>query len=199
MKKKTTFLDSPQWKNIVENIQGIMMSDGSIAVLLDFERVLDEADIYVYKNWMLGELCDGPVVHKYSVQATFMWPRTLMPDPRGAKRLATIGCKVKYKKTKIKSPIQVESPSDFKPGTHYPKMIDRPVWLVNITIPQSLLNDIREGSVDIADQTINLQDLDDAYQQDYDKESRDDSKDTADLGIPAPGGLGGPPLGGLPF
>ena len=32
------------------------------------------------------------------------------------------------------------------------------------------MNDIREGSVDIAEQTIDLEDLDDAYQKDYDTE-----------------------------
>jgi hypothetical protein len=202
MIKKHTFLDTPEWTAITENIKGIMASDGTMSTLLDFERVLDEADIYAFKNWGLGELVDGPVINRYEVSATFMWPKKLMPDPRGGKRLIPLGCTVNFKKTKIKVPIQIEEPSDYKPGTHYPKLIDREVWLVNITIPKKLMNDIREGSVDIADQTIDLEDLDRAYEKDYDVKDVKDEKEAGDQPAPmgAPG-MGGPmppgPGGGL--
>lgn len=200
MQKKYTFIDSPQWAEIVKNIKGIYTSDGTMSVLLDFERVLDESDIYAFKNWKLGELVDGPVIKRYSVGATFMWPSSLMPDPRGAKRLLPLGIKVAFRKTKIKIPIQIEAPDDYKPGTHYPKMIDREVWLVNIRMPKQLMDDIREGSVDIADQTIDLDDLDDAYQKDYDTEGLKDQDNQGAAGPPGLG-LGGPPglgLGGPP-
>jgi hypothetical protein len=176
MSKQKTFLDSPEWTAIVNNIKGIMTSDGTISTLLDYERVLDEADIYAFKNWEMGELVDGPIVGRYTVTATFMWPLKLMPDPRGAKRLLPLGCKVGFKKAKIKVPIEITEPSDFKAGTHYPKLVDTQVWLVNIVIPKQLMNDIKEGSVDIADQTIDLEDLDDAYQKDYDTESTKDKE-----------------------
>lgn len=171
MTKKKTFLDSPQWEEIVQNVKGIMTSDGTMSTLLDFERVLSEADIYAYKNWELGELVDGPIIRRYEVICTFMWPSGIMPDPRGAKRLLPLGCTVKFKKTTLKVPVEIKDPSDFKPGTHYPKLIDRKVWLVNIIMPKALMNDIREGSVDLAGQTIDLEDLDDAYAKDYDTDS----------------------------
>jgi hypothetical protein len=171
MTKKKTFLDSPQWEEIVQNVKGIMTSDGTMSTLLDFERVLSEADIYAYKNWELGELVDGPIIRRYEVICTFMWPTGIMPDPRGAKRLLPLGCTVKFKKTTLKVPVEIKDPSDFKPGTHYPKLIDRKVWLVNIIMPKALMNDIREGSVDLAGQTIDLEDLDDAYAKDYDTDS----------------------------
>ena len=199
MYKKKTFLDTPEWTSIVNNIKGIMTSDGTISALMDFERVLDEADIYAFKHWGLGELVDGPIIGRYNVTCTFMWPKRLMPDPRGAKRLIPLGCKVNFKKTKIKVPIEIESPSDFKPGTHYPKLIDRAVWLVNIVIPNELMNDIREGSIDIAEQTIDIADLDDAYAKDYDTEGMVDQDEEqgpeGEGGIPnAPMAPGGGPL-----
>jgi len=202
MAKKYTFLDSPEWPKIVENIKGVMVSDGIMATLLDWERVLDEADIYAFKNWKLGELVDGPVVSKYSVSCTLMWPKRLMPDPRGAKRLSPLGCKTKFKRTTIKVPIQIESPDDYQPGTHYPKLIDRDVWLINITIPKKLMNDIREGSIDIADQNIELEDLEDAYARDYDtaevKDGQGDQQPAAGMGMGLGDmGLGAPP-GGAP-
>jgi hypothetical protein len=202
MTKKNTFLDSPEWVEIVNNIKGIMTSDGTMSTLLDFERVLDEADLYAFQNWKLGELVDGPVVKRYDVTCTFMWPEKLMPDPRGAKRLLPLGCKVKFKKTKIKVPIQIQEPSDYKPGTHYPKMVKRHIWLVNINMPKQLMNDIREGSVDIAEQTIDLEDLDAAYAKDYDKAGlKDDTQGQQAMGmgpLPPLPGPGPAPMGGMP-
>ena len=202
--KKTTFLDSPQWEEIVQNVKGLMTSDGSMSTLLDFERCLDEADVYAFKNWELGELVDGPKIKRYSVSCTFMWPESLMPDPRGAKRLIPLGCKALFKKTTIKTPVKVESADDFNPGTRYPKLIERDVWLVNLTMPKDLMNDIREGSIDLADQNIDLEDLDDAYAKDYDKaDIKDESAGDAGLGMPmgdmgmgmgAPGGMAPPPM-----
>lgn len=213
MAKKQTFMDSPAWAEIVQNIKGIMMSDGAMSTLLDFERVLDEADLYAFKNWQLGELVDGPVIKRYECTATFMWPHGLMPDPRGAKRLMALGCNIKFKKTTIKVPVKVKTADDFDAGTNYPKLIEREVWLVNITMPKQLMNDIREGSVDIADQTVDLEDLDDAYAKDYDTESMKDTEQQdgmggmgdlgmGDLGMGAPapmpsGGMGGPPGMGI--
>lgn len=201
MHKQKTFIDSPEWTAIVDNIKGIMTSDSTVSTLMDFERVLDEADIYAYKNWGLGELVDGPIIKKYDVTCTFMWPKTLMPDPRGAKRLLPLGCRVEFKKTKIKVPIQITEPSDFKAGTHYPKLVDRHIWLVNIVMPKQLMEDIREGSVDIAEQEIDLADLDDAYSKDYDTEGlKDDEKqnqsgEAGQTSMTPGAGLGGPPGG----
>lgn len=202
MSKKYTFIDSPQWEEIVNNIKGIYTSDGTMSTLLDFERVLDEADIYAFKNWKLGELVDGPVVSRYAVSCTFMWPAVLMPDPRGAKRLLPLGCKIAFRKAKLKVPIQIQTPSDFKPGTHYPKLIDREIWLINITIPKELISDIQEGSIDIANQTIDLEDLDDAYAKDYDTEGlKDSEQQPPDMmgGLGPMPSLGGPPMGGPPM
>jgi hypothetical protein len=171
MSKQKTFIDSPQWEEIVQNVKGILTSDGTMSTLLDFERVLSEADIYAFKNWELGELVDGPIIRRYEVVCTFMWPTGIMPDPRGAKRLLPLGCTVKFKKTSLKVPVKIKDPSDFKPGTHYPKLVERKVWLVNIIMPKYIMNDIREGSIDLAGQTIDLEDLDDAYAKDYDTDS----------------------------
>ena len=199
MTKKTTFLDSPEWTAITKNIKGIMTSDGTMATLMDYERVLDDANIYAYKNWKLGELVDGPEVGRYSVSATFMWPEGLMPDPRAGKRLLTLGCEVKFKKTKIKMPIKIESQDDYQPGTHYPKMVDRSIWLVNIIMPKDLMNDIREGSVDIADQSIDLEDLDDAYAKDYDEADTNEDTGGQAGGMGGMGDMGAPPApGGMP-
>jgi hypothetical protein len=45
------------------------------------------------------------------------------------------------------------------------------VWLVAITMPKALMNDIRTGSIEMEDQDIDLDELDAAYEEDLDKES----------------------------
>jgi hypothetical protein len=100
-----------------------------------------------------------------------MWPEKLMPDPRGARRLLPFDCEVKYKKTAMKVPMKIQDPSDYRPGTKKARLIEKKIWLVSITVPKALMSDIRTGSVELEDQDIDLADLDDAYQQDLDKDS----------------------------
>jgi hypothetical protein len=164
--------------SIVNTVKGIMTSDGSMSILLDFERVLDESDIYAYKNWLIGELVQGPDVGRYSVSCIFMWPYKLMPDPKAVKRLLAIGCEVDWTKTEIKVPMEVTNYDDLVPGTNYPKGVKRQVWLVKITIPMELMDDIKEGSIDIAGSTIDLEEIDNAYDEDLDKQGIDQAEET---------------------
>jgi hypothetical protein len=79
----------------------------------------------------------------------------------------------------MKIPVKIEDPSDYRPGTHKAKIIERPVWLVEITMPKALMSDIRTGSIELEDQEIDLQDLDDAYEQDLDKEELQNDDESA--------------------
>jgi len=148
------WFDSIDFDSIINTIKGVMTSDGSMSILLDFERVLDELDIYAFKNWLLGELVDGPEIGRYNVTCTFMWPYKLMPDPRAVKRLYAVNCEVKWIETEIKVPIEVKNYDDFVPGTNYPKGINKKVWLVKITVPMSLMDDVKEGSIDLQGSNI---------------------------------------------
>jgi len=167
------FFDNVNFVSIVDTVKGIFTSDGSMNTLLDFERVLDESDLYAYRNWDLGELVQGPDVRRYSVSCIFMWPYDLMPNPKGARRLTNIGCNVKFAKSKIKVPMEIKNYDDYVPGTRYPKMEERKIWFVYIEIPKELLDDIKEGSIDLAGQTIDLEDIDNAYDKDLEKTTDD--------------------------
>jgi hypothetical protein len=179
------FKNHEDYWQVAENIRDIYLSEGSLLTLLDFERVLEELDIYGFKNWIIGELVSGPEISKYRVSCIFMWPEKLMPDPRGGMRLLPFDCKVRFKKTMMKIPVKIEDPSDYRPGTHKAKIIERPVWLVEITMPKALMSDIRTGSIELEDQEIDLQDLDDAYEQDLDKEELQNDDESAQPQSPA--------------
>ena len=173
------FKDGADYWQVAENIRDIYLSEGSLLTLLDFERVLDELDLYAFKNWQIGELVSGPEIGKYRVTCIFMWPEKLMPDPRGARRLLPFDCVVKYKKTNMKVPTKIEDPSDYRPGTHKARLVEKKIWLVEISMPKALMSDIRTGSIELEDEEIDLEDLDRAYEQDLDQESYQ-SEQTAD-------------------
>ena len=59
--------------DVIENTKELYMTDSAVGTLMDFERVLDELDLYVFANWKKGELVEGPVYEKYFVTCTFMW------------------------------------------------------------------------------------------------------------------------------
>lgn len=167
---KDLFRDHSDYWMVADNIKKLYLSDGSIVSLLDFERVLDELDLYAFRNWDLGELVSGPVINRYTVSCVFMYPEQLMPDPRGGRRLLPFDCKVRFRKTRIKIPIKIDEPDDFRPGTHVARLVQKPVWLVEIEMPKALMNDIRTGSIELEDQDIDLEELDQAYEQDIDQQ-----------------------------
>lgn len=135
--------------NIIKNIESVSGSNTSFQILKDFERVLDELDLYVYANWEDGELAMGPKIEKYWVTCAFMWPRDKMPDPDGGKRLLDYDCKVTYKKTSLIVPRKIKSPNDIRPGTKKGKLDRKPVWFVEIQMPKKLIADIFSGYKDI--------------------------------------------------
>jgi len=157
-------------KDIIENTKDLYMTDSALDTLLDFERVLDELDLYVFENWKKGELVEGPIIEKYFVTCTFMWPYRLMPDPRGAERLNEYNCKIRYKRDHLTSPKKIKDPDDYEPGTHYPSMEKKPVWLVEIVMPKDLITEIEQGSLELENDTVDLEDVDQAYQTGADED-----------------------------
>jgi hypothetical protein len=171
-------------KDVIENTKDIFMTDSSLVTLLDFERVLDELDLYVFDHWKEGELVQGPVYEKYFVTCTFMWPYKLMPDPRGGQRLIDYDCEVYYSKDMLEFPIKVKKPEDFQPGTKMPKMAKKPIWLVTVVMPKKLMQEIQQGSLDLESETLDLEDIESAYEEGNDDAmSSDDQrqeKETSD-------------------
>lgn len=131
--------------DIIKNIDTIYNSNTALQVLKDFERVLDELDVYVYANWEDGELAEGPKIDRHWVTCSFMWPKDKMPDPMGGKRLLDYDCKVSYKKSHIVKPRKIEKPDDIRPGAKKGKLDRSPIWIVEIQMPKKLIADIYTG------------------------------------------------------
>lgn len=132
-------------KDIIKNIEHIYGSNNSLSLLKDFERVLDNLDVYVFDNWLDGELVSGPVEYRYFIECVFMWPEEKMPNPRGGARLLDYGCRVEYGKGKVAAVRQIKRPDDIRPGTKKGKVDYNNIWKVKISIPKKLIHDIHKG------------------------------------------------------
>lgn len=129
-------------QDLVKNIERVYDSNTSFQVLKDFERVLEELDLYVYKNWEDGELLAGPDIDRHWITCRFMWPRDKMPDPMGGKRLVDYDCKIGYQKSHIIKPRKIRKPDDVRTGTKKGKLDRHPIWVVEIQMPKKLIADI---------------------------------------------------------
>jgi hypothetical protein len=131
--------------DVIQNIQDLYENNSALGALKDFERVLDEMDLYVYDNWIDGELAYGPKVDRHWISAAFMWPRDKMPDPTGAERLIDLGCKITYEKSHIVEPRKIRTPDDIRPGTKKGKLDRKEVWIVEIQMPKKVAFDMYKG------------------------------------------------------
>ena len=154
--------------DIVKNINELYGAESYLGTLLDFERVLDNVHLYAYQNWKKGELVSGPITERHWVTCTFMWPQKMMPDPIGAKRLLDYNIKVTFKKDLLETPVKVEGYGDFKPGTRYPKIQEVPIWLVEIKLPKTIMQEIYRGTMEVEGEIVDLEDIDSTYEQDLD-------------------------------
>jgi hypothetical protein len=138
--------------DIIRNVQSLYAVGPTLSILKDFERVLDELDVYVFQNWEEGELLSGPVDSRHFVTCSFMWPADQMPDPAGGKRLLDRGCKVTYAKDELLKPREIKTPEDYRPGTTKGKIDAHDIWVVNIKMPKELIGNFKHGKDEIDSQ-----------------------------------------------
>lgn len=134
--------------DVIKNIQTLYENNSDLAALKDFERVLDELDMYVYDNWIDGELAYGPKIDRHWITAGFMWPLSKMPDPAGGLRLTDLGCKVSYQKSHLVEPRLIKTPTDIRPGTKKGKLDRHPIWIVEIQMPKKVAFEMYKGYMD---------------------------------------------------
>lgn len=128
-------------------IQTLYDQDGLLDILLGVEKYLDDMDMYAYKNWIYGELVEGPFVSKYWVEVTFKFTEEHFPDPIATKILEKQGTKVFVRQDHEISPIaHPRSRNDMTTvgtqGGSYqlPKEVRKPVLLIKLQIPRRIVN-----------------------------------------------------------
>lgn len=146
----TTDLDS-----IKRTLVGISRGDTILDTLLELERTMDNAEVFAYKNWIMGELVEGPTISRYWYKVVFMYPAKMMPDPNAGLRLTKLGAKVSFKKGKFKRPVKVKGPEDWvDPESKRAKMVNSDIWLVTIELPIKYINRGLDQTDDIIQKDI---------------------------------------------
>lgn len=146
-------------KMLNDHIKKISETNTLLDMLLEFEKVIDTTDIYAYKNWIKGEVLEGPKLNRHWVTVKLIYPYESMPDPEGAKRLMSRDCLIKYNKDTLITPVNVNSYDDItletRPdgSTRYKaKTKSEPVWVVEIKMPRRYVdefaNDVVEADED---------------------------------------------------
>lgn len=162
--------NSVELQKLIENIKGIYDSKNLLDILTDFERVLDNLDVYAYKNWRYGELAEGPISSRHWVTAKFIWPKKLAPDPLFINRLVNNGVDCNLYRAQLVAPVKVEDYEDFEPGKFYPKKEKHPIWVIEICIPKHMIETVEKGYVEMSGENVDLAELTSAYEQDLDNE-----------------------------
>ena len=134
-------------------------------ILLEFDKFLDDLNLYSYANWLDGEVIDGPELTRYWCTVKLMFPHDKMPDPSGGERLLDKNCKVYYQEDHMNEPRTVKDHGDFQPGTKKPKIDEIPVWVVTIKVPKKYVTTYDRSEADD-------EELEKGYQQGLDDETR---------------------------
>lgn len=169
--------------DIKQTLVNISKGDNILDMLLEFERTLDNAELFAYKNWLLGEIVMGPEISRYWFKVTLMYPYAKMPDPNGGLRLTKIGAKISFRKGVFKKPVKVEGPQDWvDPESKKAKMADHKIWLVDIDLPLKYINRGIQHADDVIQKDIDdtNEELANAYDQMPEEPMTDESMDISD-------------------
>jgi len=171
-------------EELKSTLDNLIDSGNDLNVLLEFEEVLDNLNIYAYQNWEYGEVIAGPDVSRYWITVTLMYPRKLMPDPDAAMRLTKHGARVFFGKDSILEPIKITSPDDLqepdKNGKRKPKVKKTPIWLVRIEMPRQFVDDFESHKITINGIDVDMSEVNSAYDSDYDNELNPDKQEITD-------------------
>lgn len=142
-------------KILNDKIEEVSKSNTLLDMLMEFEKTLDELDLYAFKNWDQGEILEGPTLGRHYVNVKLMYPKKTMPDPEGAKRLVARDCLVKYTKDSLESPRRIKAFDDVKVevrpdgGSRYtPKTESESVWIVDISMPRRYVDEFSAEHVE---------------------------------------------------
>lgn len=185
------------------DLEKLQESPNLLDILLQMEDVLDQMDVYVFDNWLKGEVVEGPIVRRYWLDMTLKYPFKSMPDPRAALRLLKHGVRVDYEKARA-----TDDGKDHKTVEEKDKDVEEKdmYWLLRVSIPRRLVVQIDAAQHDFYDEEIDVDDVEDAKDAGIDDESaytEDEQQDGAanpmgepgDPMAPAPGA--GPAPGGF--
>lgn len=127
--------------NNTETVQRLFDDSSLLDILLGVEEYFDNADLYVFSNWIDGEIVEGPVVSKYWVEVTLKYDLDKMPDPRGAYLFENQGTKIMVRQDVERViPKYAKDMDDLDIESGKVKEEKVPVILIKFVIPRRLVD-----------------------------------------------------------
>jgi hypothetical protein len=151
--------------DIKKQISEINNSSGVLDMLIEFEKTLDNTNLYAFKHWFDGEIVSGPEIGRYWFTVKLMYPYKMMPDPMGGVRLEKFGCKVSYEKDIFEVPAEVgEMGASRNPATKQTRIKRNKVWIITIKMPMRFITDGTDDRMDTLNNTeVPTDDLSQGY------------------------------------
>lgn len=123
-------------------IQDLYKNESYLDILMNIDDFFDILNIYIFPNWFDAEVVDMKC-YKHYTNIILKQPKDKMPHPKGGVTLSKYDCLVKYKETNEYLPKEVKGVIDLeinpKNGKKAAKMEKKPIWLVDIMIPNRLI------------------------------------------------------------
>tara|TARA_B100002019_G_C21273917_1_gene604032 strand:- start:2395 stop:2967 length:573 start_codon:yes stop_codon:yes gene_type:complete len=144
-------------KIINDNIKKISETNTLLDMLLEFEGVLDNIELYAYKNWNKGEVVAGPNLGRYFIDVALMYEEKDMPDPEAILRLRKNDCQVKMYKDQLVRPKKIKTFDDteIKVRGSQPRRVAKKdtsnVWIVEIKMPRRYVDEFSKEQVEAAE------------------------------------------------
>jgi hypothetical protein len=142
-------------KLLDDQIKKVSETNTLLDMLLEFDRTLDNMDLYAFKNWLKGEVLEGPDVDRHYVTVKLLYPYQDMPDPAGAERLFDRGALVKYTKNQLISPVKVKSFQDVTTEMtdtgkvkYKAKTKTEDIWIVEIKLPRRFVDEFSLDAIE---------------------------------------------------
>lgn len=150
-----------------------------LGLLIQMEDVLDRLDIYVFPNWIKGEIVDGPRVRRYWLSMTLRYPYRQMPDPRAALRLLKHGIRVDFRKVR-QGYESLEEDASEPEAKGQEDETENLFWLITISIPRILITQLNGEELDYYENEVDVDDAQEAKDtglNDMSPYSREDQQD----------------------
>jgi hypothetical protein len=174
-------------------VQNLYDQDGLLDILLGVEEYFDNMDLYAYKNWIYGEIVEGPIVSKYWVEITLKFDHETFPDPVATKIFERQGTIIKVRPDWETYPIShprgnqdMQSVLGNSAAMREPKDERKAIILYKFQIPRRLVNpeSFDEYKLMASDFNSNTLDEDPAQpapeEQPQDDQSQDQQGDGSD-------------------
>ena len=181
-------------KIINDNIKKISETNTLLDMLLEFEGVLDNIELYAYKNWDKGEVIAGPNLGRYFIEVGLMYEEKDMPDPDAILRLRKNDCQVKMYKDQLVRPKKIMTVDDteIKVRGSKPRRVAKKdtsnVWIVEIKMPRRFVDEFSKEQVEAAeDSYIDMEAIQGAQDQSLGQPNTLPEVDPTQTGLTEPG------------